>query len=215
MSQSNLDQDLDKPLICQNDDDIDVYISGITTCKFFNRMIYEHNKPHNRIGNIILQKLPDNIIYKFFDSCIILFVVLLLIPLLGIILMIVGIVFQCSILSKYSDVKNQVRKPWKNMLKIKDIEIGFLFATFTMKNLHHLYDNPLLGIPENEKDKLYELVKKELFERPAITVCSPKITSTYKYNRLSVIILIVKFFCFGFVIQVLDIVAILIKTRTI
>lgn len=196
MSQLDFNQDLDKPLICQYDDNIDLCNSLLDMCGCFNRMVYEHNKPHNRVGEIILKGLPDKWAYKNTNTLVGLIYILLILPILNIIAIVAMIVFLCGIWSKYTETKKIVKKPWKNMLVIKDIPIQFSFATFTLNSLNSLPSNVLVGLSEKEKYEFHNLVNKNLLERPVVTVCSSPVIKNFKFGYKYIIILS----CFAYIL---------------
>lgn len=196
MSQFVLIQDLYKDLISQYEDDVDRCNSPLDMCGCFNRMVYEYNKPHNRVGEIILKGFPDKWAYKNTNTLVGLIYILLILPILNIIAIVAMIVFLCGIWSKYTETKKILKKPWKNMLVIKDIPIQFSFATFTLKSLYYLNaDNVLVGLSEKERDEFNNLVKKNLLERPLVTVCSSSVIKNFKFGYKYIIILS----CFAYI----------------
>ncbi|OMJ68471.1 hypothetical protein SteCoe_18007 [Stentor coeruleus] len=179
MTESNIEQNLDKPLIYQNDE-IDICNSSLSLCSCLNRMIYEYNKPHNRVEDIILTGFPEKWIY---NHSIVVFLSLLLlcfIPFVSVASLILMILFLQDLKKKYNQIRSVVKKPWKNMLVVDGIPMTFSFATFTKNNLHCLYDNTPCCFPTSYLDDLHSKIEKELLERPVITVCSSAIKTMYK-----------------------------------
>ncbi|OMJ75175.1 hypothetical protein SteCoe_25759 [Stentor coeruleus] len=179
MAEFNSNQDLDNPLLCQNDDDIDS--CPICSCAaLINRMVYEYNKPHNRIENIILAGFPGKCIYNYSGFLIALLAILCFVPFIGIISIILLSLLLLDLKKKYLENRKIVKKPWKNMLVIDNRPMTFFFATFTTRNLNQLYDKIPYGIPESKVDELREKIEKVLLERPIITVCSSTAKAAYK-----------------------------------
>ncbi|OMJ77224.1 hypothetical protein SteCoe_23218 [Stentor coeruleus] len=178
MSQPNFNEDLDKPLISKSEDDTDTFVSKLDYCTCLNRLVYEYNKPHNRVDDITLTGFPDNCAYNYAECMIVLLAVLCIVPFLFIIPFIILIVFLFAIRNKYLEIRKIVKKPWKNMLVIKDVPMEFYFITFTMQSFNHKYGDAF----EGKNDPFYERVKKELLERPIVTVCNPDVKKEFKFN---------------------------------
>lgn len=210
MSESNYDQDLVKPLISQNDEETDICDWSLASCSNLNRMVYEYNKPHNKTKDIILKGFPDKFVYNNSGLVSVLLIILCFIPFINIISTVLLALFLYNVKKKYLEIRKIVKKPWKNMLVVSDIPITFSFATFTSKNLGHLYDKTSFFVTITELDLLHKKVEKELLERPIITVCSSSAISTYKElgdaNAIIILVTILALFIDGITFTVLYII---------
>jgi hypothetical protein len=97
---------------------------------------------------------------------------------------------------KHYEITKIIKKPWKNMLIVKNIPMPFSFATFTKKNLNRLYDDVPCCFPVGQLDSLHNKIEKELLERPIVTICSSVVKNMYKGLNTNSAINISIFFTF-------------------